>query len=227
MNKSNFPFSGSPSESSFPLIEIEIATITARFGRSTIWRNLTATLHGGMITGIIGRNGRGKSPLLKMLSGVLLPAEGTVTHRIDGQSIAREHLYRSIGFVAPYIALYDEFTPIEHLQIHADLHGVTFNISMADLVIQSVGLSHRRSDRISTFSSGLLQRMKCAIAIALNPSFLILDEPCSNLDDEGYTLVEQIIRRHAKRGGIVILATNDERERMWCDTLLDIEKYIP
>lgn len=211
---------------SFPALTIDVDAVSAQFGRAVIWRHLTATLHGGSVVGIIGRNGRGKSTLLKMLCGILPPYSGSITHRIGTTTIAREDLYRVLGFVAPYMAVYDEFTPLEHLQIHADLHGMALDTSSAVAVLERVGLAHRRADRIGTFSSGLLQRMKCALAIALHPPLLFLDEPCSTLDEEGYVTVESLIRTHATQGGLVVLATNDERERSWCNTTIDIEQYI-
>jgi heme exporter protein A len=209
-----------------PALSITLDNVSAQFGRTTIWKNLTATLHGNSIVGIVGRNGRGKSTLLKMMCGILAPHGGSITHHIGDTIIAREELYSVLGFVAPYMAVYDEFTPIEHLRIHADLHGAFFDESSAIAVLERVSLAHRKADRITTFSSGLLQRMKCALAIALHPPLLLLDEPCSTLDEEGYIMVESLIRNHAERGGLVVIATNDQRERSWCNSLIDIEQYI-
>jgi ABC-type multidrug transport system ATPase subunit len=206
---------------------IDVCHVTAVLGRTIIWKDISLSATNGSIIGIVGRNGRGKSTLLKMIGGLLSPKSGVITHRAHQEEVSRETIYRTIGYVAPYIALYDEFTPIEHLRMSARLRGLDYSSESAHYnlqnILQTVGLAHRQNDRISTFSSGLIQRMKCAVAIAHTPPVLLFDEPCSNLDDEGYAIVERIIMHHTAHGGITIIATNDERERSWCKTHISVE----
>jgi ABC-type multidrug transport system ATPase subunit len=206
---------------------IDVCHVTAVLGRSIIWEDISLSATNGSIIGIVGRNGRGKSTLLKMIGGLLSPKSGIITHKAHQRDIPRENIYRTIGYVAPYIALYDEFTPIEHLRMSARLRGLDYSSEAAQSILHNilhtVGLAHRQNDRISTFSSGLVQRMKCAVAIAHTPPVLLFDEPCSNLDDEGYAIVESIIMHHTAHGGIAIIATNDERERSWCKTHISVE----
>lgn len=202
---------------------ITATDITKTYGPRRILRNISAIAHGGDCLGIIGQNGSGKSTFVRIVAGVLRPTSGTVNFEIEGRSITDEARPMHTGFVAPYLRLYDEFTAAELLDLHARLHGRTMDSRRTHETLERMELSERRADRIQTLSSGQRQRVAMALAVHLEPPLLILDEPSITMDNRGRELVEHEIRRHRERGGIVILATNDDREKELCTHHVSID----
>ncbi len=203
-------------------LEFHITNVCKRFDRREVLRDVHFNLNNGSITGIIGSNGSGKSTLVKILASLLSPTSGTVRLSVDGKTIDAEQRPQYIGFVAPYLALYEEFSPMELLTITAKMRGQTFDVEFALHLLKTVRLAGRHNDEIRGFSSGMKQRMKYALALLHRPPIFIFDEPMTNLDAEGMATVELIIREHKQQGGIVVLATNDERDIMLCDATMPI-----
>lgn len=193
-----------------------------RFGTRDIIRGVNLTINGGECVGIIGDNGSGKSTLLRMLAGVLTPDAGTVRLNIGDAAITQSDLPQHVGYVAPYLRLYDEFTPIELLHMHARWHGLHADPAEVAAVLSRVGLEDRMHDGIRTFSSGMQQRVTIAVAVHCNPDLLILDEPSVTLDRRGRGILEAEIARIRAMGSIVVLATNDDRERSLCSSLFNV-----
>ncbi|MBN9398946.1 MAG: ABC transporter ATP-binding protein ['Candidatus Kapabacteria' thiocyanatum] len=202
---------------------ITATDITKTYGPRRILRNVSAAARGGDCLGIIGQNGSGKSTFVRIVAGVLRPTSGTVSFELDGRSITDESRPMHSGFVAPYLRLYDEFTAVELLDLHARLHGRIVDSTRTHETLERLELSERCTDRIQTLSSGQRQRVAMALAVHLEPPLLILDEPSITMDNRGRELVEHEIRRHRERGGIVILATNDDREKELCTHHVSID----
>lgn len=120
------------------------------------------------------------------------------------------------GFAAPYLELYGELTAIEHVELVADLKGFHMGKGEPLDLLLRFGLAPEiaKSDRpLSAYSSGMKQRVRCAIGFACMPEVFLLDEITSNLDDEGTKNVLGEIHSVSNAGAIVFLATNDSRER--------------
>lgn len=137
--------------------------------------------------------------------------------------IDADELRKGMGFVSPYLQLYDEFTPLETLSLISRIRsGSEANQAGVKSLLEEFGLWNRRDDEVRTFSSGMKQRLKYVAALAHDPWFLLLDEPTSNLDSEGSAVVKAVAQRYAKRG-ILVVATNDEEEAAWCTRSLRME----
>jgi heme exporter protein A len=117
--------------------------------------------------------------------------------------------------VSPYLQMYDEFSAAENLKFAMAIRGMRLDRDYADDLLKRVALYQRRDDPVRTYSSGMKQRVKYAFAMIHRPPVLILDEPMSNLDADGITIVRAIMAEH-RNAGILIVATND---------LTDIEGY--
>ncbi len=191
--------------------------------RRNIFSDVSISVSNSEIVGIAGTNGSGKTTLLKVLSGILRPTTGELSFSIDTKSINRDEIAAHIGFVSPYLTLYEEFTPMEHLHLFSKLKGLGFDRRQADELMQTFNLHKRRNDLIKTFSSGMKQRVKYMIAMQSHPEIFFLDEPFTNLDTAGIDSVKAIIQSHIDIGGGVIIASNDEREKALCSrfTLLE------
>lgn len=196
--------------------------ISKSFGKRSVLGNFSHEFAGGAITGIIGPNGSGKSTLAKILAGLLRPDTGDVELRLANQIIERVDIPFHCGYVAPYLTLYDEFTPQELLSMHGAFHGIQLATSACDEIIQRVGLGARATSRMRTFSSGMRQRVALALAVSLDPPVLVLDEPSTTLDESGRLILVTEMQRAAQRGAIVLVATNDARERDLCTQTIEV-----
>lgn len=194
-------------------ISLEVSNLRKDFDRRPIFKNLNFTLSNSDSLAITGKNGSGKSTLIKVLANTYTQTQGHVNFSIDGNPIERQHFYKYIGFVSPYLNLYDEFSGYENLHFVTNLRGLKTGI--IDEVLKRAGLFERRHDLVKIYSSGMKQRLKLAFAIIHNPLILMLDEPTSNLDAEGIRVVDNIAEEY-KLERILIIATNDEHERNLC-----------
>src|SRR3990172_12498653 len=154
------------------------------FNRRVIFDHISFELskHGSL--SITGPNGSGKSTLVKILGGLLTPTAGSVTMTAEKSSIKTEERREYLGFVAPYLQLYDEFTGYENLFLAIRIRGRARAPVEIDGLLKRVGLFFCKDDRVGTYSSGMKQRLKYAFALLHRPSLLILDEPMSNLDED-------------------------------------------
>jgi len=193
------------------------------FAGRTIISGISFSLQSRQSLGLTGRNGSGKSTLLKILAGVLSPTSGGVTLEEGGGEIPQEERYRHIGFVAPYLQLYDEFTAMENLEFTERIRGAGKSRAELEQLLARVNLLPRKADLVRTYSSGMKQRLKYAFALVHEPPLLFLDEPTSNLDRDGIALVCEIVREQKNRG-IVVIATNDQEDLQLCDSLVSVER---
>ncbi|HLP16175.1 MAG TPA: ABC transporter ATP-binding protein [Bacteroidota bacterium] len=206
-------------------LHFEAQDITKEFNRKRIVEHISFDLHEGQSLALVGRNGAGKSTVAKILCGLLSPTRGTVALSVNGTPAPYPaHLYPHIGFVAPYINLYDEFTGLENLQLCARLRNyATDPDGRASRLLKQFSLFEKRNDELRTYSSGMKQRLKYCAALLHEPPLLVLDEPCANLDEEGIAVVREVMT-HQKRTGILIIATNDRDDLSYADSIVTVER---
>jgi heme exporter protein A len=188
---------------------LQLATHGLRkaFNRRMVFENVDTAVCEGETLLIAGRNGSGKSTLVKILCGVLSPSKGSVT--IDGTGPLNDFTRMELfGLVSPYLQLYDEFSAMENLQLASALRGLRGDVREHEGLLERVALDPGRRDPVHGFSSGMKQRLKYALALAHHPRILVLDEPMSNLDADGTTIVRGIMKEQRTRG-ILVVATND------------------
>lgn len=209
-----------------PTLELRAENLTQRFNRRLVWQNVSLHVASGDVLGITGDNGSGKTTLLRALCGLLTPTSGTMTFSVEGKAVETDAMTQHIGFVSPYLTLYEEFTPLEHCSIIAQMHGIALETLFADSLLEQFRLFERRNDEIRSFSSGMKQRMKYVLALLFHAPLLVLDEPMTNLDETGTSAVEALIRNHHERGGACIIATNDARDLALCTKRLAVTDYL-
>jgi heme exporter protein A len=113
--------------------------------------------------------------------------------------------------VAPYLQVYEEFTALENLALIDSIRGGAHTAAEYDRLLALVSLDRRKHDFVRTFSSGMKQRLKYALAWMERPPLLLLDEPRTNLDAEGIGMALGLVEEHRKEG-IVIIATNEQED---------------
>lgn len=204
--------------------KLEIKNLSKVFGRRIIFQNINYSIHSNFVLGVSGSNGSGKSTLVKIIAGVLSPTNGNVNHFVNGEKIDYEKLFNFIGFVSPYLVLYEEFSAEENLKIISKIRGINYEAEYIEELLAKMNLYSRRKDIVKTYSSGMKQRLKFIFALMHRPNLLILDEPTSNLDNEGKESVYSIIKDYSLNN-IVIIASNEEQDLAHCNEILFLEKY--
>ena len=203
-------------------INITAQGLSKDFNRKVIFKDITFSLSSPASLSITGKNGAGKSTLSKIIAGLISSTQGSLTYAIDGNKIGIEEFKHHIGFVSPYLNLYDEFTGLENLQILSLIRAsIRHQDERMNELLALVGLWNRRNDFVGTYSSGMKQRLKYAFALLHQPAVLILDEPTSNLDAEGIEVIKKIVLEQQK-ANILIIATNDTVEAAWCTQQIQV-----
>jgi heme exporter protein A len=194
---------------------LAVDNISKSFNRRSVLSNISFTVARGESIAVTGKNGSGKSTLLKILAGLLTPSGGAVHYLVDGEKHQPEDIRTRIGFVSPYLQLYDEFSALENIQLISRIRSARIATSdVCERLLASFGLWDRRDDLVRTYSSGMKQKLKYVVALVDDPDILMLDEPSANLDADGIQAVTAILDSAKKQ--VLVVATNDEREAQRC-----------
>jgi len=198
--------------------------ISKKYGHSVIFRELEAQIEPG-VHGIAGPNGSGKSTLMKCLSGLIRPDRGEVEWHLNGKKAERAQLNRLLGFSAPYIRLYDALTCSENLELICELTNFSEGTGRTGEVLESVGLGGKQDQFYGKLSSGQQQRLRIAASVIKSPKFLLLDEPGTNLDKEGFAMLQQTVQQCREQGMLVVIASNESRELDLCTRITDLNDF--
>lgn len=197
---------------------ITLEDVGKRFHRDWVLRHLSHTFTAPNRYAIAGPNGSGKSTMLRLISGQLHPSEGRVQYANGPAVIPIERFHRSLAWAAPYIELIEEFTLNEQLMFHSRLRPMG---ETPDAMMAGLGLEEHSAKRLSEFSSGMKQRVKIALALFSTAPVLLLDEPTTNLDEEGITWYQRLLRERSD-GRLVIVASNEERDLRDCTQRIEL-----
>jgi heme exporter protein A len=203
---------------------VEAFDLNKSFGRRLIFNDLHFNFNKAGVYGISGPNGSGKSTLVKIIAGIIGASKGKIVHKLNDKQIIEEQLHDHIGFVSPYLVLYEEFSTYENLNLFAEIRGVAFNKERVDYLLNKFLLYKRKDDLLKTYSSGMKQRVKFIFALMHSPQLLILDEPTSNLDEEGKNSVYEIVKEEGQKN-IVLIASNETQDLNLCGDIVYLEKY--
>ena len=202
------------------MLSLRIAQLTHEYDEREVFKCVDFAFDGGCLA-VTGPNGSGKSTLLRIIAGLLTPTCGEAAVLLDGNPINRECLRNIVGLVAPDVRLYSELSTRENLDFLMKVRACPANGNGISEILELVGLQNRADDPVQKLSTGLRQRANFAAALVHRPYLLLLDEPSSNLDDDGIAMVRLVIERQ-KQIGMVVLATNDPTEAEIADARLEI-----
>jgi ABC-type multidrug transport system ATPase subunit len=189
-----------------------------KFNREWIFRRLNYQFDIGKAYAITGHNGSGKSTLLQCIAGNMNFNEGNLQ-----LPVAAEKHFQQLSICTPYLELIEEMTGVEFLAFHSSFKPLTRHKTIDEILLQ-VGLSKAANKQISKYSSGMKQRLKLAQAIFSDTPLLLLDEPCTNLDKDGYALYQNLIQENCTNK-IVIICSNEEAEIHFCNARIHINDY--
>lgn len=169
-------------------------------------QNVSFTIHAGQILALCGGNGAGKSTVLRMVAGIMLPTSGEVS--VNGQSPTskRTRFAEQIGYMPDDFRFSHSLSAEETLQFWADLKNVGTD-RVID-VLDMVGLGNHKKQRVTTFSKGMRQRLLFAQAVLSKPPLLIMDEPTNGLDPYWMQEFAQLMKSIRAEGQMVVFSTH-------------------
>ena len=205
------------------IMQISFRQVSKRYKYDWIFKGIEHCFEPGGRYAVTGPNGSGKSTLMKVLSGQLSPSKGKVEYVAGGKKIKDDQVYRHLSFAAPYIELIEEFTLRESIDFHQKFKPFLPGVSTAE-VIGLLAFPKAKNKEVRHFSSGMKQRLKLALAFCSKSSFLLLDEPTTNLDQQGMDWYLKLAERFLN-DRTVIVASNVALDYGFCDQELSILDY--
>ena len=207
------------------VMKILLSDAGKRYNREWIFRHLNYEFSSGNAYAITGNNGSGKSTLLQVIAGAVHHNEGSITYHFNGKDVPAHEHFNHIAMAAPYLELVEEMTLTEFLEFHFNFKPLLPGCTVTD-VINQLELQRSAGKQIRYFSSGMKQRVKLAQAVFSNVPVLLLDEPCTNLDAQGYALYHRLIEEFCN-DRLIIVSSNDETEYKFCHFTLPVTSFKP
>ncbi|NRA93450.1 MAG: ATP-binding cassette domain-containing protein [Psychroserpens sp.] len=200
---------------------LTINNLTKKFGFLTAVKDLSFTINKGNVYGILGPNGSGKSTTLGIVLNVVNKTQGDF-HWFDG-NISTHDALKKVGAIIERPNFYPYMTAEQNLRLVCRIKGVAQ--SKIHEKLEVVGLLDRKDDKFRTYSLGMKQRLAIASALLNDPEILILDEPTNGLDPQGIHQIRAIIKKIAKEGTTILLASHllDEVEKV-CSHVVVLRK---
>lgn len=213
---------------------ITLDNIGKRYHREWIFRHVSLEFLAGNFYAIIGPNGSGKSTLLQIVAGNLLSSEGKIYYRLPPSSpflhasmtdsfISPDEIFRYVSMCTPYLHLIEELTLRELLAFHQQFKPFPPRHTAND-VIELMQLHHASHKPLRQYSSGMKQRVKLGLALISCSSLVVLDEPLTNLDNDGINWFYSILSMYGN-GKIVLIGANRQEEHAVCHHKIDILLY--
>lgn len=186
---------------------VETKHLTKKYDKQTVVNDVNLHVKKGRIYGLLGRNGAGKTTIMKMILGLTSVTSGKID--VFGKNIAgqEKRIYPRIGAIIEAPGFYPNLTGTENLEIFAKLRGTAAPNAVKN-ALEVVGLPYKDKKRFSEYSLGMKQRLGIANAIQHDPELLILDEPTNGLDPIGIAEVRDFIKRLSSEQGKTILISS-------------------
>lgn len=201
---------------------IVVENVSKRFGDNLVLDDVSVSFEKGKIHGIIGRNGSGKTMLMKCICGFVPVTSGTIT--VEGKRVGKDiDIPHNMGIIIETPGFLNSYSGYNNLKF---LAGINKKISKDRIVeiMEMVKLDPANKKHVGKYSLGMRQRLGLAQALMESPDILILDEPMNGLDQSGVNEMRDILSSLAKEGTTIIMANhNSEDIELLCDTVCEME----
>jgi ABC-type multidrug transport system ATPase subunit len=203
------------------MIQIELDQISKRYGYQSILKNINLILLPSSKTGISGRNGSGKSTMLKIISSYLSPSSGKITYKAGDNLINRNQIALEIAFCAPYIQVTQEMSLKEVFSFQSKFIPFYNNIDYKSF-LDIIEMKSPKDKEIKFFSSGMQQKVNLGLTILRQSKILLLDEPTSYLDVQAKAWFHKFL--HANQNDrTIVIASNDKDDFNNLNDIYNIE----
>ena len=204
-------------------IAIKIENVNKNFGETTVLSNINIEFEQGKVHGLIGRNGSGKTMLMKCICGFVPISSGQIL--INGKVLKKDFdIPKNIGVIIETSGFLPSYNAYKNLKFLADIQGKISKQEIYDS-IRKVGLDPKSRKAVGKYSLGMRQRLGLAQAIMENPDILILDEPMSGLDKEGVSDMRNYLLDLKEQGKTILIASHSSEDiEVLCDTVCEMEK---
>jgi len=206
------------------LLEIQLQGVGKKFERDWIFRGIDLTIESAKKVAFIGSNGSGKSTLLQIISGFVGVTEGEITFKRNGKILEVDNWYLHLSCATPYLDLPEEYTLRENFNFFNQFKQFQNNISI-DEFSSIANLQHAIDKPIRYFSSGMKQRLKLSFAILAQSEVLLLDEPTSNLDDDGIAWYKMMMENFITDKTTLVFSNNHADEIYFCEKKIYIATF--
>lgn len=210
------------------MLTIEAEQLGKKYRNEWIFRRLNLTLSTGASYTFVGPNGSGKSTLLQLLAGSLPSTEGKLLYRHNNRELDPDNWFRQVSIAAPYLELVEELTLFELLTFHQTFKPFKAGLT-PDAIAERLLLTHARHKEIKYFSSGMKQRVKLGLAFFSSSPVVILDEPTSNLDQQGtiwyHEQVRALLDAASQEPALLLIGSNQPDEYDFCPNVIDITQW--
>ena len=201
---------------------IELIDVCKKIKTTAVLENINVRLEGGKVYGFKGKNGCGKTMIMRVISGLIKPTSGEVV--INDEKLWKDISFPgSMGMLLENPSFLDGYTGFENLKILASIKGITGDDEIKE-ALEKVGLNPEDNRKYKKYSLGMKQKLGIAAAFMENPDVVILDEPLNALDRSGVENVRTIINELKTEGKIIIIACHDADEmELLADVIFEME----
>jgi ABC-2 type transport system ATP-binding protein len=204
---------------------IKIESVSLIIGKTEILKNINVDFKKGKIHGLIGRNGSGKTMLMKCICGFVRPTEGTVI--VNGKQVGKDCDFpENMGIIIETPGFIPYYSGYKNLKLLADLNKKIDSTTIKK-TMEKVGLDSNLKRHIRKYSLGMRQRLGLAQAIMENPDILILDEPMNGLDKDGVADMRKYLLDLKEQGKTILIASHSAEDiEVLCDTVCEMDKGV-
>lgn len=205
--------------------KIKIDELNLILSKKMILNNVNIEFEKGKIHGLIGRNGSGKTMLMKCICGFVKPTSGTIF--VNGKQIGKDCDFPdNVGIIIETPGFIPYYSGYKNLKLLADLNRKIGSDKIKE-TMQKVGLDPDLKRHVKKYSLGMRQRLGLAQAIMENPDILILDEPMNGLDKDGVADMRKYLLELKKQGKTILIASHSSEDiEILCDTVCEMDKGV-
>lgn len=188
-------------------IIFQAQNVTKTYKKVNALSDVSFNIEKGRIYGFIGENGAGKTTIIRLITGMIVPTKGSIAlfGSADDEELAKKR--RRVGAMVEKPTIYATFTARENIEVQKKLYGIQDD-TLADRLLKAVGLEDTGKKKAKNFSLGMRQRLGIAMALVNNPDFLVLDEPINGLDPVGIYEVRTLLEELNRQGKTILISSH-------------------